>query len=310
MAAKHHEEMPVGTFEEVDLKDVIAENNIRTDLTLQDKNKDMNLLESVKQHGVIEPVIIRKSEDGKYHLRAGYRRFLAAQQAGHKKIPAMIYTVDEARGLEMALIENLQRADMNPLDRALAFKDLQEKAGVEQQAIAAKLGISPGYVSQHFAILDLPTGVQKMIKAGKLEFTAARHLTRIKDAKVVEDVAMKVEGLRSAEVEDVVKNTLRKEQEKAAKKKENDRAKAREKAQAEGKPAPADDDEGDAEEPLTLVEQYKNATLKIKSETSMKKLLMEYADKLERSRSDERRKEYEYILKGLEMAAGVEAVAA
>lgn len=298
-------EIPVGELTHVDIKDIIATENIRTDLSLTDKDKNTNLVDSVRQHGVVEPVILRKDPEGKLHLRAGYRRYNAAKEAGLKQIPANIFTVDESKGLELALIENLQRVDMNPLDRAMAFKDLIEKAGIEQQEAAKRLGISPGYISQHLAILELPTGVQKMVKSGKLEFTAARHLTRLKEPKLIEEMVEKgLDGMAAAEVDEKVRSLLHREEERAKKAREAARAKARDEAKASGKPTPKDAEETD--EPPTLVEQYKQAKLKPRSEKSLRALLMEYGEKFENARSDERKKEYELILKGLELAAGVE----
>jgi len=293
-------EIPKGEFAELNLSDILLDDNIRQ-VAAEITGEDMNLVMSVRELGVLEPVIIRKDKAGKHHLRAGYRRYAAAKEVGLEVIPTMIYTVDELQGLEMALVENLQREDMNPIDRADALKQLVDKAGVPQKEVAARLGISEGYISQHWALLELPSSVQKAIRSGAMPYTCGREFARLKEAPKLQQAAFvewEEKELTPKKLSVLVKDMLTAE----------DARKAAEPVKAEEKtktPRKAKKDE-EEEAVVTLVDQMRNAKIKVKSETGLRKLLMEWAEKVETSRKPETRRERELVLEGIRMAAGVE----
>jgi ParB family transcriptional regulator, chromosome partitioning protein len=312
-AEKSHkpEKVPTGTFQELAISEIIAEGNIRTDLSLTDRD-GANLLESIRNHGVIQPVTVIKGADGKYRLRAGFRRYTALEQLKGRSamIPSMVFTVDEARAREMALIENTQRTGLNPIDEANAIKEYLEHTGADQQTAAQRLGFTAGSISQKLSLLTLPPGVQKDVKAQKLDFTSARHLTRLKEPKLVAEAVERIQEkkLNAAATDELVKDILRRE-------KEREEAKAaaeKEKAKAEGKAAPAKKSTKgkaeDEEKVVTLVDQIKELSQKMKpkSETALRKLLIDYAEKVQNARKDETRKEYELVLHGISLAAGIE----
>ena len=167
-------------------------------LTLRDKNVRSSLpdisdlVASIKTEGIIEPLIAVQQGDGTAQLIAGYRRYHAALQLKLTKVPVRMVSADEARRHRIALIENLQRADMNPMDRAVGINQMIAQEGIEQREAARKLGVSDGYISQHLALLRLPKKVQMAVRAGQIELAHARQLGRIKDEeKVMEFLRMK-----------------------------------------------------------------------------------------------------------------------
>ena len=124
------------------------------------------LAESIKAVGLVQPVVVRRHGDS-YELVAGERRWRAAQLAGLEKIPAVIREAGEAESLELALIENLSREDLNPIDTARAYAILQEDFGATQEELAGKLGRSRSAVANTLRLLDLPDEVQTLIEQGK-----------------------------------------------------------------------------------------------------------------------------------------------
>jgi ParB family chromosome partitioning protein len=134
-----------------------------------------SLTESIRRDGLLQPVVARPSEGG-YEIVAGERRWRAAQQAGLKRIPVMIQNVDDARALELALVENLQRRDLDPVEEARAYKLLQERFDLTQEQIAERVGRSRPAVANSIRILKLPSDIQDLLKGGKLTRGHARAL--------------------------------------------------------------------------------------------------------------------------------------
>lgn len=132
------------------------------------------LAASIRAHGVVQPVVVRVLEGGTYELIAGERRWRAAQLAGLTEVPALIRKADDAAAAAMALIENIQRRDLNPLEEAAAFRRLIEEFGLTHQETADAVGRSRAAVSNLLRLLDLHPDVQALVNAGELEMGHAR----------------------------------------------------------------------------------------------------------------------------------------
>jgi ParB family transcriptional regulator, chromosome partitioning protein len=147
-----------------------------------DPEELIEIADSVREKGVIQPLIITKGEDGdKYYLIAGERRLKAAQLAGLKKVPVVIKDSSPQEMLEIALIENIQRKDLNPLEEAYAFKQMIDEFGISQDDIAKKVGLNRVTVTNKIRLLNLPDEVKEDILNEKLSEGHARALLGIKD---------------------------------------------------------------------------------------------------------------------------------
>lgn len=135
------------------------------------------LAESIRQHGVIQPLLVTQASDGQsYTLIAGERRLLAARQAGLSQIPAIIREANDQERIELALIENVQRADLSPLETAEAYRQLAEDFNLPHEQIAARVGKSRASVTNTLRLLKLPAAVQKSLAEGKISEGHARAL--------------------------------------------------------------------------------------------------------------------------------------
>jgi ParB family chromosome partitioning protein len=138
------------------------------------------LAESIKRDGLLQPILVRPSEGG-YEIIAGERRWRAAVMAGLKRIPALVQNVAEDRSLELALVENLQRRDLDPIEEATAFKILSERFGMTQEGISERVGKSRPAIANALRLLRLPSDVQALIKDGALSRGHARALLALED---------------------------------------------------------------------------------------------------------------------------------
>ena len=165
------------------------------------------LAESIKEHGVIQPVILKKSIKG-YELVAGERRVRASKLAGFDTVPAIIREFNDQEMMEIALLENLQREDLNPIEEALALKRILDTRGISQQQLAEKLGKTRTYVTNIIGILNLPDSVKQLVIDGKIPLTHARTLSKIKDPEKVEELADKVinEGLTTIALDEIAQD--------------------------------------------------------------------------------------------------------
>ena len=134
------------------------------------------LAASIKAQGVMQPVVVRPKPQGGYELIAGERRWRAAQQAGLEVIPAVIKEVSDEQASAMALIENIQREDLNPLEEAQALERLREEFGLTQQQVADAVGKSRSAVTNLLRLLNLSAGVRNLLSAGDIEMGHARAL--------------------------------------------------------------------------------------------------------------------------------------
>jgi len=141
-----------------------------------DENGLAELAASVKQSGLLQPVLVRRVEGGRFQIVAGERRWRAARMAGLEAVPAIVREVSDAEALELALIENLQREDLDPLERAAAYQQLIDKAGLTIEQVAQRLGQSRANVSNYLRLLKLGDEIREMISAGQLGMGQARAL--------------------------------------------------------------------------------------------------------------------------------------
>lgn len=148
------------------------------------------LAESIRQDGVLQPVVVRADADGGgYELVAGERRLRATRLAGLDTIPAVVRAVDDRASAELALIENLQRADLNPVERALAFRTLADRYQLTHAQIGERVGLDRVSVSNHLRLLELDEEILGMVADGRLGFGHARALLGITDAERRSSVA-------------------------------------------------------------------------------------------------------------------------
>jgi len=161
------------------------------------------LARSIKLEGILQPVIVRPDKNGEFELIAGERRWRAAQLAGLLKIPALIREVGKEKVLELALIENLQREELNPMEEATAYQTLIHDLGLTQQEVANRVGKQRATVANAVRLLNLPTDVQQLIQQGKLSTGHAKALAALTNSELQIELArqMVTEGIsvRAAE---------------------------------------------------------------------------------------------------------------
>lgn len=165
------------------------------------------LATSIRENGLIQPVVVRKKKDGTYELAAGERRWRAAKMAGLTVIPAISKEYDDRSMAEMALVENLQRKDLNPVDEGMAYRKLMDEYGLTQEGISQKVGKSRPYVANMVRLLDLPEEVKDFLSKGKLTAGQARPLLGLEsDAEKVQ-LARRIvkKGLSARKVEDIIR---------------------------------------------------------------------------------------------------------
>ncbi|MCA1726797.1 MAG: ParB/RepB/Spo0J family partition protein [Actinobacteria bacterium] len=166
-----------------------------------------SLARSIQEVGVLQPVVVRKRDDG-YELVAGERRLRAARMAGLATIPAVVRETDEAESLREALIENIHREDLGPLELAAAFQELLEDLGVSQETLAERLGFSRAHIANTIRLLALPGEVQRMLMEGNLTAGHARALLALPDPEAQSALGLRAaaEGLNVRQVEELVRS--------------------------------------------------------------------------------------------------------
>lgn len=157
-----------------------------------DKEALAQLTDSISVHGVLQPIIVRPAELGMYEIIAGERRWRAARQAGLSEIPAMIMDADELKTAQIALIENIQRENLNPFEEAAAYAELIKIHGMSQEEVATKLGKSRPAVSNAIRLLDLPEDVAELIQSGQLSAGHGRTLLGLRDRSAMLPLANKI----------------------------------------------------------------------------------------------------------------------
>ncbi len=159
-----------------------------------------DLSSSIKTHGVLQPILVRPIADGKYEIVAGERRWRAAQRAGLHTIPAVIRELNEVEVLEIAIVENVQRMDLNPIEEAQGFQALIDRFGRTQQDIADAVGKSRPHIANMLRLLQLPDDLQEMVRDGRLSSGHARAILTAPDPRGLAQRAIS-EGLNVRDIE-------------------------------------------------------------------------------------------------------------
>ena len=153
------------------------------------------LADSIATHGVVQPLTVRETAGGYYQIIAGERRWRAARQAGLTQIPAVIMEADDRKVMELALIENLQRQDLNPMEEALGYKTLMEEYGLTQEDTARQVGKSRPAVANALRLLNLTPKCTELVRTGAITAGHARAVLSLKTAKLQDQAAQKIAAL-------------------------------------------------------------------------------------------------------------------
>lgn len=191
-------------FAELPIGDITP--NPRQPRTVFDADALAELVESIREVGLLQPVVVRPLDEGRYELVMGERRLRASQQAGLAKIPAIIRRTEEADLLRDALLENLHRAQLNPLEEAAAYQQMLRDFGCTQDELAARIKRSRPQISNTIRLLGLPGPVQRRVAAGVISAGHARALLMLVDAAAMEHLATRIvaEGLSVRATEEIV----------------------------------------------------------------------------------------------------------
>ena len=191
---------------------LIPINNIKYDSNQPRKNFDYEkiaeLAESIKTHGIIQPLILRKDKDENYIIVAGERRWRAAKMAGLKELPSIIMELSEKDVLEISLIENIQREDLNPIEKARSFRQLMDEYGMTQMELSETIGISRSALANTVRLLNLDSRVMELVIQGQLTEGHARSLLCFEDPDKQYKAALEIieKGQNVRDIENKVKN--------------------------------------------------------------------------------------------------------
>jgi ParB family chromosome partitioning protein len=168
-----------------------------------------SLSASIKEVGILQPIVVRKAAAG-YELVAGERRLRAAKLAGLATIPAVVRDVEDSETLREALIENIHREDLGPIELAEAFRELLEDLGLKQDALADRLGVSRSHIANTIRLLQLPPECQQLLADGKIQAGHGRALLSLNDGSAQNDLALRIaaEDLSVRETEELVRRYI------------------------------------------------------------------------------------------------------
>ncbi len=177
------------------------------------------LAESIRDHGMLQPILVRPMEDGSYRIVAGERRWRAARMLGLDEVSVNIKEMTDTEAAQLALIENLQRENLNPVEEAMGFKELIEKYGMTQDAVAKTIGRSRSSVSNSMRILALPDRILNMVEDGELSLGHAKALLSFENEDLMIATAVKAAngGLTVRQVERAAQKSLENEDEQSEK---------------------------------------------------------------------------------------------
>lgn len=167
------------------------------------------LADSIREHGVIQPLILRPMSSGGYQIVAGERRYRASRMAGLTELPAVIRYLSDKEAMELALIENLQREDLNPIEEAQGYQELMDHYGFTQETVSKSVGKSRPAVANALRLLRLPQPLMTHVQNGDLSAGHARALLSLNDEKLMEETAQKVmlKGMTVREIEKLSKSS-------------------------------------------------------------------------------------------------------
>lgn len=157
-----------------------------------DREALQELADSIAVHGVIQPLLVRKGESEFYEIIAGERRWRAAKMAGVTEVPVIVVEADDLKSSQLALIENIQREDLNPVEEAQAIDTLMQNFGMTQEEVAKQLGKSRPAVANILRILELPDEVLEMVRSGDLPYGSARALLGLTDKSKIVSLAQRI----------------------------------------------------------------------------------------------------------------------
>lgn len=194
---------PGSELRQVSLADI--ERNPYQPRTVFDDEKLSELTISIQEVGVLQPILLRE-QNGRYELIAGERRWLAARRAGLSSIPAVVRRVQDVESFEQAIIENLHREDLNPIDEAVAYHRLMDEFSMTQQQVAERVGRSRPAVANALRLLHLSSDIQRLIMDGALSAGHARCLAGVTDRKIQEKLVSRIvsEALSVRQLESIV----------------------------------------------------------------------------------------------------------
>ncbi|MFT4112558.1 ParB/RepB/Spo0J family partition protein [Silvibacterium sp.] len=213
-----------GTPREVPVGDI--DRNPYQTRTRFDEAQLNELAASVAATGVVQPILVRPLPNGRFQLIAGERRWLASQRAGKETIPAILRTVSDEQAMEMTIVENLQRTDLNPMEQARAYDRLAGEFKMTQEQMAKRTGKDRASVSNFLRLLRLPEAIQTRVEAGELSFGHARALLALENPETILSAAQKVMALSMSvrQTESYVQGILNPEKKEKGKEKENRQA--------------------------------------------------------------------------------------
>lgn len=175
-----------------------------------DEERLEELAQSIRSNGIIQPLLIRRIDGGRYQLVAGERRWRAAQRAGLSKVPCVVREIPEEKMLELALVENIQRQELNAIEEAHAYKRLIEALGLTQEMVAQRVGRDRTFITNYLRLLRLPEDIQQLVESEKLSMGHARALLGIDDPEIQRNVASKIveKGFSVRETERAIKKLI------------------------------------------------------------------------------------------------------
>ncbi|MEW6681042.1 MAG: ParB/RepB/Spo0J family partition protein [bacterium] len=174
-----------------------------------EEDKDNELLLSIKEKGILQPIVVRAIDEG-YEIIAGERRFKAAVKAGFTKIPAFVKDVSDEESLELALIENLQRENLNPIEEAKAYKRLIDEFGLTQEKISKAVGKERSSIANTIRLLSLPKHIQKALQSGEIAAGHGKAILSIKESErnqIFKEILKKKLSVREVEKKSVSRET-------------------------------------------------------------------------------------------------------
>lgn len=208
MASEASEAVPGEAVREIPVEEI--DRNPYQTRTRMDEAALVELAASIQSAGVVQPIVVRKIDGGRYQLIAGQRRWAAAQRAGKRTVPAIVRVVSAEQALEMTIIENLQREDLNPMEQARAYERLAKEFALTQEQMAQKTGKDRASVANYLRLLKLPFEVQVEIENGPLTLGHAKVLMSLESPELIAKVAKVVveDALSVRQTEDVVRDIL------------------------------------------------------------------------------------------------------
>jgi ParB family chromosome partitioning protein len=210
---EHTQDIPVSTENyEIGISKIKA--NPDQPRTSFDEKSLEELADSIRIHGIIQPLTLRETEYGEYQIISGERRFRAAKLAGLTTVPAYIRTANDQETLEMALIENIQREDLDAIEIALTYKRLIDECKLTQEALSERVGKKRSTVTNYLRLLDLEEDIQQSIKDGKISMGHAKPLLGLTDSIIREQLAKKIvdEGLSVRQIEEITQTLTQKKE--------------------------------------------------------------------------------------------------